>query len=73
MKQKITVELKQAPDFPLLFEVTNITDDDGALDYCPVVGLGDSGQLEIGSWLRKSELMRRGIRSKNKHMNFVIF
>ena len=72
MKQKILVELEQSKDFPYLLEVTNITEDADTLESCPVAGLCDCSTLEIGSWIRKAEVKRGGIRSKNQHINFVL-
>lgn len=71
MKTKIIVELEQSKDFPYLLEVVNITEDADNLESCNVSGLCDSCQLEVGSWLRKSELKRGGIQGKNRNIKFV--
>lgn len=72
MKTKIRVELEQPKDFPGLLEVINITDDTDSLESCSISGLCDCTLVNIGSWLRKAELRRGGIRSKNQHINFVL-
>jgi hypothetical protein len=72
MKHKITVELEQPKDFPYLLEVVDITEDADSLESCPVSGLCDCSVLEVGSWLRKSELKRGGIQGKNSHVKFII-
>jgi len=72
MKHKIMVELEQPKDFPYLLEVTNITEDSNELESCPISGLCDCSVLEVGSWLRKSELKRGGIQSKNSYVKFIM-
>jgi len=72
MKQKILVELEQSKTFRRLFDVVEISDESGQIESCQVNGLFDCDHLEIGSWIRKSELRHKGgIKGKNQHIKFV--
>jgi len=73
MKRSITVKLEKSPDYPGLFEVTDITDKTGELEECKVLGIHCVEKLEIGSWLRRKELGRvRQLPTANKHIKFVL-
>ena len=73
MKQKILVELEQSKTFRWLFDVVEISDESGQIESCKVNGLFDCDHLEIGSWIRRTELTHKGgIKGKNRQLKFVV-
>ena len=72
MKQKIIVELELSEKHNT-YEVVNISCDLNPLESCSINGLGDCSTLEIGSWLRKSEVRNgSGLKTANPRLQFVV-
>lgn len=72
MKHRIIVELELSEKHNIL-EVVNLTCDLTPLESCTIKGLGDCSTLEIGSWLRKSEVRNgSGLKTKNPKLSFHI-